>query len=183
MLINSRQAYGSLTIALHWLAAAAVLAMLYTGFTADWAADREAHRALMRIHVAVGASVFLILAARVIADYAQPRPVAPEQAAPLKLLAALVHHALLIGILVQIISGPLAVWSGARAINVFDIVSLPSPFATRNDALHEGAELAHAIGRWTIIGALLLHLAGVLKHALIDRDGVLKRMLVPGKTL
>ena len=58
MLLNSRQAYGSLTIVLHWLAAAAVLAMLYTGFTADWAADRETHRALMRIHVAVGASVF-----------------------------------------------------------------------------------------------------------------------------
>ncbi|WP_395647465.1 cytochrome b [Terricaulis sp.] len=182
MLTNTRQAYGWLTIALHWLAAAAVIAMLYTGFNADWAADRETQRALMRVHIATGASVFLVLMLRVVADYLQPRPVGPEQPKPLMLLASLVHHALLIGILVQIVSGPLAVFSGGRAIDVFGAFSIPSPMA-RNEGLHEAAELAHAIGRWTIIGALVLHLLGVAKHVIVDRDGVMRRMLIAGKTL
>jgi len=47
--------------------------------------------------------------------------------------------------------------------------------------VHEFAELLHAIGRWALIGAISLHVLGALKHVMIDRDGVLKRMLAPAK--
>lgn len=186
MLTNTRQAYGWLTIALHWLAAAVILYMLWSGFNAEWAGeagDRARRSALMGLHIGVGASMALILLARVIAHYVQPAPEPPAQPRPLAILATVVHHALLIGIVLQIISGPLAVWSGGRAIDVFGLLSIPTPFAARNDGVHEAAELIHGIGRWTIIAALMLHLAGVLKHAFLDRDGVLGRMLVAGKTL
>lgn len=181
---NTKSGYGWLSIGLHWLAAIAVVVMLVTGFQADFAGeagDRAARAALMGLHISFGASVALILLARVFASYAQARPTPPEQAPALKFLSSATHQILLLAILIQVISGPLAVWSGGRAINVFDIFSIASPFAERNDAIHEFAEVLHAIGRWALIGAITLHVLGALKHALVDRDGVLKRMLAPTK--
>ncbi len=182
--INSNAGYGWLSIALHWLAAIAVFAMLFTGFNADFAGDAgdRAKRAMfMGWHISLGASFALILLARVFASYAQPRPTPPEQAPILKFLSSATHQILLIAILTQVGSGMLAVWSGGRAINVFDVISIPSPFAERNEGAHEIAEVIHAIGRWTIVAALSLHVLGALKHAMIDRDGVLMRILAPTK--
>lgn len=182
---NTKSGYGWLSIALHWLAAIAVIVMLVTGFQADIAGDagdRELRRALMGVHISFGAAVALLLLARVISSYAQPRPTPPEQAPFLKLLSNATHQVLLLAILLQVISGPLAVWSGGRAINVFDLFSLPSPFAERNQGVHELAETLHAVGRWALVGAISLHVLGALKHVMIDRDGVLRRMLAPAKS-
>lgn len=182
--INTKNGYGWLSIGLHWFAAIAVVVMLVTGFQAGFAGDagdRAARSALMGLHVSFGASVALVLLARVFASYAQPRPTPPEQAPFLKFLSSATHQVLLIAILIQLISGPLAVWSGGRDINVFGLFAIPGPFAERNQGVHEFAELLHLIGRWALVGAISLHIAGALKHALIDRDGVLKRMLAPAK--
>lgn len=182
--MNTKNGYGWLSISLHWLAAIAVVVMLVTGFQAGFAGDagdRATRSALMGLHISFGASVALVLLARVFASYAQTRPTPPEQAPVLKFLSNATHQVLLFAILIQVISGPLAVWSGGRAINVFDILAIPSPFAERNQGIHEFAELLHAIGRWALVGAITLHVLGALKHALIDRDGVLKRMLAPAK--
>jgi cytochrome b561 len=182
--INTQRGYGWLSIALHWLAAVAIVFMLWSGFSADFAedaGDREGRAALMRLHIGFGASVLLLLLARVVASYAQPRPAPPEQAPALKLAAALTHQALLAAILIQIISGPLAVWSGGRPINVFDWFAIPGPFAERNEGVHEFAELLHAIGRWSLVALISLHVLGALKHALFDRDGILERMIAPTK--
>lgn len=182
--INTKTGYGWLSITLHWLAAIAVTVMLVTGFRADFAGDagdRATRSAMMGLHISFGATIALILLARVFASYAQPKPTPPEQAPVLKFLSSATHQVLLLAILLQVISGPLAVWSGGRAINVFDIISIPGPFAERNQGVHEFAELLHGIGRWALAGALTLHVLGALKHALIDRDGVLQRMLAPAK--
>ncbi|MBK6703222.1 MAG: cytochrome b [Caulobacteraceae bacterium] len=183
--INSKSGYGWLSIALHWLAAIAVIVMLVTGFQAAFAGDagdRATRSALMGLHISFGASVALILLARVISSYAQPRPAPPEQAPFLKFLSNATHQVLLLAILIQVTSGPLAVWSGGRAINVFNLFLAASPFhRARNQGVHEFAELLHAIGRWALIGAISLHVLGALKHVMIDRDGVLKRMLAPAK--
>jgi cytochrome b561 len=34
----------------------------------------------------------------------------------------------------------------------------------------------HLVTSWTIAALVMLHVAGALKHALIDRDGLLARM-------
>ncbi|MBL8531584.1 MAG: cytochrome b [Hyphomonadaceae bacterium] len=178
--INSRNGYGWLSIALHWLAAAGVIIMLFTGFRADMAGEageRAARAAAMGLHISFGAVLALIFLARIAASYAQPRPAPIAQARPLQVLSAITHHGLLLALLIQVISGPLAVWSGGRAINVFDLFAIPTPFAVRNEGVHELAETLHAVGRWAIIALLSAHVLATLKHAMIDRDGVLQRML------
>mgnify|MGYP002777135542 CR=1 FL=1 len=180
---NTKDGYGWLSITLHWLAALAVFFMLATGFAADFAADAgdRARRAeVMGWHIGLGAIFFFILLARVIAHYTQPEPAPPKQASWLMMLAAATHHLLLAAIIVQIISGPLAIWSGARAIDVFGWFAIPSPFSVRNDGVHELAETLHAIGRWALVALIGLHIAGAIKHVLMDEDGGF-RMAAPPK--
>ncbi len=178
---NTKDGYGWLAITLHWLAFIAIALMLTTGFRAEMlgdAGDRAGRSAAMTWHIGFGASFILILLARVLSSYLQPKPAPVEQSKPLMFLASATHQVLLLAILIQIISGPLAVWSGGRAINVFDVFSIPSPFATRNQAVHEAAELMHAIGRWAIIIAGSVHILAVVKHTLFG-DGIIQRMLSP----
>lgn len=183
-LTNTRDMYGWLSIILHWAAVIGVIAMFATGLQADWAeeaGDRAARAAFMGLHISTGATFFLIFAARIAAHYAQTQPAPPPQPGWLNTIATGVQHLLLLAILIQIISGPLAVWSGGRAIGVFDLLSIPSPFAERNDAVHEAAEVAHAVGRFTMFALIPLHVLGALKHFVIDKDGALERMLWPSK--
>lgn len=181
-LMNTKDGYGWIAIVLHWVAAAAVIAMLVIGFRADMlgdAGDRAGRSELMGWHLGLGAIFLLVLLARVISSWVQIKPVPIEQAKPLMALAAVTHQLLLIAILIQIVSGPLAVWSGGRAIEVFDLFSIASPFAERSEGAHESAELLHAVGRWGFIVLISLHVLGVLKHQLIDKRDLLRRMLTP----
>ncbi|MBX9747717.1 MAG: cytochrome b/b6 domain-containing protein [Hyphomonadaceae bacterium] len=181
--INTKDGYGWASIALHWLAAIAVFLMLATGFQADFAGDagdRAARAAAMGWHIGLGGVFFLILLARVLSHYLQTQPAPPKQAPLLMFLASATHHVLLAAILIQIVSGPLAIWSGGRAINVFDLVSIPSPFAERNEGIHELAETLHAVGRWALVGFIGLHIVGALKHLFMDEHGSF-RMAAPGK--
>lgn len=180
--MNTKDGYGWLAIALHWLVATGIVVMLVIGFRAEAlgeAGDRTGRAAMMGLHIGLGATLWLVLLARVFSSWLQTKPTPAEQAPPFKFLASATHQLLLVAILIQIISGPLAVWSGGRPINVFDIVAIPSPFPERNEGVHELAELLHAIGRWAIIVLASLHVLAVVKHTFVDKDGVLARMLSP----
>lgn len=179
---NDRNAYGWVALTLHWLAAIGVLTMLYTGFTAGFAEDHHdqaQHRALMSIHIAVGVAFFVIFVLRIASHYVQKAPIEPDQSGPLRLIARATHNLLLLMIAVQIISGPLMIWSRARPINA-GFISIPSPFAARADGIHEIAELMHTVGRWSLVVLIALHVLGALKHLFVDRDGLFERIFVPG---
>lgn len=181
--INTKQSYGWLSIVLHWLAAFSVIYMLWLGFqmdSADEAHNRALHHSLEELHISFGMTVILILAARVFASYAQPRPDAPEQAAPLKFLSAATHQILLLLILTQIITGPLLDWVGAHPIQVWNWFAIPSPFHERHRDWREVLETIHANTRWIFVALISLHVLGALKHAMIDRDGMMRRMLIAG---
>jgi cytochrome b561 len=178
---NTKQQYGWAATLLHWIAAVGVIAMFTTGLLAEAQEEgnRAARAALMGLHISTGATLFVFFAARIVLHYTQPTPDPPPQAKWLNTLALVVQNLLLLGILIQIVSGPLAVWSGARPINIFGLVSIPSPFAERSRDVHEFAEIAHAVGRALIFFMLPIHVLGALKHLVIDRDRVFQRMLWP----
>ncbi len=62
-----------------------------------------------------------------------------------------------------------------RFFNLFVIPNIARPDA----ALFGLATLAHKVAAWTIAALVALHAAGALKHHLVDRDDVLRRMLPP----
>lgn len=182
---NSREAYGFITIALHWIAAIGILVMFAIGLRADAlgeAGDRAGRGEAMGWHVGIGSVLALILIARIVQHYTQKQPVDAPQPRFLNLIANLNHHLLLLAILILVISGPLTIWTAGRPINFAGVLPLPSPFERSEDA-HEFFEEMHALGRYMLYVLIPLHLLGVIKHVFIDKDGVLMRMLKPGRAL
>jgi len=180
-LANTRAGYGWIAIALHWISAVGVIALYLLGERLEEAEGRAAKLAAMANHVSVGMLLFTFLAARLIWTATQPAPTPLERRRPLQIAAKAIQGLFLLMILVQLVTGPLVIWSNAREIAIFDWGVIPSPFPAKVPWLHEAAEVAHKLAPNVLWPLLALHVLGALKHAVIDRDATLRRMLWPAR--
>lgn len=177
---DSTAGYGSLSIALHWIGAALVIALFILGNRLEDIPKGPDFIAARNLHVGLGVIGFAFLAARILWRLASPVPHVASNSPALDRVAVFVQAALLALIAVLIVTGPLSIWAGGRPINLFDIASIPSPMP-KIDWLHEGLEVVHAIASKAILVLVGLHVLGALKHAIVDRDGLIRRMLVPAR--
>lgn len=161
--------YGWISIALHWLTAAAILALLFAGDSISVAGG-----AARNIHTTIGACAWLLLAARVVWRLWQGHPRPPGVGEVSFRIGLIVHYALLLGILLMLASGPVA----GLASGGFEILGLHVPGVLPAD-VYGVARLAHVSGAWILGIGTLLHVAGVLKHMFVDRDHTLDRIMVP----
>jgi cytochrome b561 len=173
---NTRDAYGWVAIALHWISAASVVALYLLGERLEEASKGAAKAAAMNLHVSVGVLLFTFLAARLLWSASQPAPGKLDQNRLFRTAARLVQLLFLIMILVLLVSGPLAVWSTGRGLAVFDWFVVPSPMG-RAPQLHELAEGVHGAATKLFWPLIVLHVGGALKHLVVDRDATLRRML------
>jgi cytochrome b561 len=172
---NSEHRYGAASIALHWAAALAIGAMLATAVGIMTAPNEEAEGARIQLHVWTGTSLYLILAARVLWSWLERKPVLIAASPAERSLARIVHAALLVLIALQLVTGPLGVWSGGWPIGAFGMFTIASPFDAPQP-WHDAIGEIHEYTGLAIAGLVGLHVAGALKHALVDRDGTLSRM-------
>jgi len=174
---NSRAAYGWAAIALHWISAIGVTALYFLGDRVEEMTTRTDKLSATHLHVGVAVLLFTFLAARLLWSASQPEPQALERRRSLRLLAWVVQKMFLLMIALLLISGPLEIWSTGRAIEGFGGLALASPFASRVAWLHEAAEFVHSSASKLFWPLIALHVAGALKHLVIDRDRTLQRML------
>ncbi|MEW5888228.1 MAG: cytochrome b/b6 domain-containing protein [Pseudomonadota bacterium] len=169
-LTDTPEAYGPVSRINHWAGAALILALLGIGLYFHEMPRGDTRLFWLKLHVALGALAFPLLAFRLAWRAATPAPPPPRA------LARHTHRLLLALIAVLILSGPLTVWSGGRAIDMFGVVALPSPMG-KAEGLHALLEKIHAAASRLLLVLVALHVAAALKHALIDRDDALGRML------
>ena len=167
--------YGTVSVFNHWLGATLIVALLAIGLYFEDMPRGEEKLTWLRLHIALGALALLPLAFRVFwrARSASPAPL--PQPPALQKASRVLHIALLTAIAVLLVSGPLVVWSGGRAINVFDWFALPSPMGEMK-GLHKALENAHGLAAKVMLFSLAAHVLAALKHALFDRDGTLWRI-------
>ncbi|KAF0171112.1 MAG: cytochrome b [Hyphomonadaceae bacterium] len=177
-LANTKAGYGWASVALHWLAAIAIVAMFLIGEQFEDLPRGPEKTALMSLHIGLGVLVAPLLLARVAARFVQVKPEPLPQHRLLALLSTAAHVGLALAIVVLVISGPLTVLSGGRALNVFGWFQIPSPMA-RNQELHEIAETVHVVTVKVMFALVVVHVLGVVKHLVLDRDKTLLRMLRP----
>ncbi|WP_374471327.1 cytochrome b [Phenylobacterium sp.] len=175
--VNTRTAYGWAAIALHWISAAGVVALYLLGERMEEASGRAEKIAAMNLHVSVGVLLFTFLVARMLWSASQPHPGSLEHNRAFRTLARAVQGLFLLMIAVLLITGPLAVWSTGRPLEVFGAFAIPTPFATRVEWLHELTETVHGAATKLFWPLIVLHVAGALKHLVFDRDATLQRML------
>lgn len=170
------------TVVLHWLVSVAVIAMLAVGIYME---ETETF-ALYPWHKSFGILIFFLVIARVIWRIRNgwPEPASPMQQAEF-LLARTVHYVLLIGTVLMPVSGFLMSAFGGSGAAVFGLEIVPrnpDPVDPRKVVAHNEAvatffRAVHGWTAYTIIAALVLHIAGALKHHLVDKDGTLRRMM------
>jgi cytochrome b561/polyisoprenoid-binding protein YceI len=184
---NTIARYGSVAKTFHWLTALGILAVIPLGIIANDmpydTAEQLAQKAwLFSLHKTVGVTLFFVALARILWAMSQPKPAPlhPDRTAE-TLLAEIVHW-LLYGSLVLV---PLSGWVHHAATEGFAPIWWPFgqnlPLVPESLTLAETAAGLHIVFERVLIVSLILHIAGAIKHAAIDRDGTLARML-PGRT-
>lgn len=186
-LTNTSQSYGAITKTLHWLTAFGILGMIPLGLIANdlpyETADQLANKAwLFSLHKTVGVALFFIALARILWALTQTKPVPlhPERRA--ETFAAETVHWLLYGSLVAV---PLSGWVHHAATAGFAPIWWPLgqslPLVPESETVAGIASGLHWVFAWVLVVSLVLHVAGAVKHHVIDRDATLRRML-PGRT-
>ena len=140
----------------------------------------ESGFALYQLHKSVGITILLLSLAR-LAWRLTHRPPAAVEGGLQGFLAKAVHtllYAFMIG-------APLTGWavvstSRIQVPTMFWGVA-PWPHLPLSRALHEMAEEGHELLAWTGIALIVLHVLGALRHQLLLKDGLLRRMAPGGK--
>jgi cytochrome b561 len=173
---DTRNGYGWVSIALHWLTAVLVLTMWTLG-TMSQTDVQDDSAWYAHLHMSIGVSAYLLLWARILWRFAAGHPVPhPGQSATLFPVAKTFHYLFLVAIGVMLISGPLMVWSGGDAIEVFSF-AIPSPLAP-SSGLHDLLRRVHGMTASIIILGVMLHILAALKHIVINRDGTFDKIMI-----
>lgn len=175
---DAAQGFGLVSIVLHWLVAGFVVFMFVSGKVMEALDKAPMAREVRAVHISIGVIAACFIVARLIWRIAQGSPEKIGGDTPLNKLAAVVQWALLALMIGSVITGLFAPWSNGRPVQVFGLPLLPSPMA-KNESLHHLFEEVHEVLAHGILALVVLHVAGAIKHAVIDRDGLLARMVRP----
>lgn len=169
--------YGWISIGLHWIGAALVLAMLFVGDSTG-ASDSSVRAGMLKTHTTIGLGLYAVFWARVLwrVRVGHPKPL-PRQKPVYYAMGKYVHYALLGAIAAMLLSGPLLAWSGAIPLRLFELV-IPSPIP-HTPWLFTFARGLHSLGATVLGWGTTLHILAVIKHTAVDRDGALDKILVP----
>ena len=185
MLTNTITTYGAVTKFFHWSIAVLIIAMIPLGIYAnDLPYDTGAALAdkawFFSLHKTIGVAIFFLALARIAWAISQPRPALLNADKPAEAgLATLAHWLLYISLVIVPASG----WIHHAATTGFAPIWWPLPqdlpLVPKDDAVAHTFKSLHIIFERVLAVTLILHVAGALKHHIIDRDLTLRRML-PG---
>jgi cytochrome b561 len=167
--------YGRVAIWLHWIIAALILVNLLLGFFHE-DFSKPVRAAMMFWHKSIGLTVLALTVARLTWRLGhRPPAFDPVMKRWEMRLASLIHwafYALLVAI-------PLAGWAASSTggkpaswFGLFDVAPLP----LRGKDAHELFEEVHEILAKVMIGLVILHVAGALKHHFEGHRHLIGRM-------
>jgi cytochrome b561 len=179
-LSDTPAAFGSVTKLAHWLTALAVFGLVGLGWVMADLPLGATKLELYGLHKSIGVLVLVVTLARIAWRFRQPGPGAlASQAAWEHRLAKAVHLALYACLLGLPLSGWIASSGAGFPVSVFGLVTLPDLVAA-DPAVKDGAAAVHGVLAWVLVVSITLHVAGALKHHVLDRDDTLRRMLPHG---
>lgn len=185
---NSAKSYGHVSIVFHWIMAGLFFAQFWIGLTMESEPSAVAKAQMLRLHLSLGFVILALWLVRLAWRLMMPNPVLPAAMGKSERRAARISHAalyLLLG------ATPLVGWaivSTAQSplpmpIPVFGLVAVPLlPLTTS----------AYATGLWTVLHAFMayfllalaaVHALAAIRHQFTLKDGLLRRMIVPGSRL
>lgn len=178
--------YSFIAIALHWLIAAAILALFAIGTTMTALPDERITLKfeLYQLHKSLGITVLLLSVTRLIWRLTHRPPPLPKNLKPWERAAARFTH---IGFYILIIAIPLLGWAmvSASPYNIPTVLygqipwpHLPVlPSLEDKKSVEDAFKLAHRTFAFAAASLLVLHVGAALKHHFILKDDVLARVI------
>ena len=169
-------------IALHWLIALLIAGGFAVGLYMTGLKLSPQKLQLYAWHKWSGMTVLALALVRIVWRQTHtPPPPLPGQPTWQVLTAAYAHRVLYVLIVAIPVSGWLYSSASGYPVVLFGVKALQLPDLVAKDKLLAGQlKELHEWLNWTLAALVTVHVAGALKHALIDRDGTLARML-PGR--
>lgn len=161
---NTSEGYGRISKILHWVIMLMLTVMLAGGISGAVNDNQFTHEISGKTILVL---VIIRLILRLVTGHPAPNP---NHAQWEQSLASLIHWALY----VVMIAFPLSGWFMVSAGEYAETGALPAwlaPWQTLGFF-----EFVHHYMKVVLIGLIGLHVAGALKHAILDRDGTLRRM-------
>lgn len=182
---NAPTRYNTVAMALHWLIAISIIALLVVGKYMHGLPNDDPNKfALYQLHKSFGIAVLVLTVVRIFWRLGHPVPALPGTMPGWQKWASHIVHFSLYALMLAI---PLSGWAVASSSSsgvptiLFGLVELPHlPVGTDHDT-HEFYEEVHELLGNLMILLLIGHVVAALKHHFVDKDTVLARMLPGGK--
>lgn len=174
---DTKQKLSPLSITLHWLVAIGMIGMIFYGqYIEDLPGGPDKWEGI-GLHKSIGMILLVLIVLRVLWRIANKLPQPLSDAPKWQENAAVAAHMLLLlGTLLMPISGLMMSIGGGHSVAVFGWEVI----AGSEDKIKWLGGLGHEIHEWSgkiLLALIALHVLAALKHALLDRDGTLARML------
>jgi len=172
--------YHPLARALHWVLALAIVGNFILGVYMSDLPFSPARLQYYSWHKWAGVLVLAFSAFRALTRLMAPPPAMPPHIeAAMPGWQKLAHHATHIGLYALFFAVPLTGWAFSSAagfpIVLFGVLPLPD-FVPVSESLADVLKEAHELSAFSMAALVLLHVAGAVKHQIVDRDGLMNRM-------
>ncbi|MEM9385289.1 MAG: cytochrome b [Pseudomonadota bacterium] len=166
-----------MAIALHWIVAAFILALLVVGYYFNTLPDGHESRGLViSWHKSIGLTAVVLVILRLIWRLTHRPPALPKKLPGWQRTAARANAVFLYLLMfLQPLLGYLSTSYSGYSTRWFGL-ALPK-WAEKSPELNQLFSDAHHLGAKLLVLALLLHVGGAAMHGIVRRDGVLSRML------
>jgi cytochrome b561 len=194
---NTVQRYTKTAIILHWVVGLLIIAMLALGlwmsglpkdapktatfdlfnwglYTVTLPEPVSVRTFYFNLHKSIGITVMALILLRIFWRLTHVAPAFPDTMKGWeKILADLGHKALYVMMVVLPLSGFIMSIYSKWGILWF---GLPLVDGLDNPQLRDFFKAVHEISAWIILALIVVHVAAAIKHKLIDKDEVMKRM-------
>jgi cytochrome b561/polyisoprenoid-binding protein YceI len=179
---NTAQSYGAVAKTFHWLTALLIFTLIPLGIIAndlpyDTSEELARKAQLFSLHKTLGLTLFAVALLRILWAIANPKPKPLHPERKFEHWAAETVHWLLYGSLLLV---PLTGWIHHAATTGFAPIWWPFgqslPLVPKDEGVAATFSGLHVVFERVLVVALLLHIAGALKHHFVDRDNSLLRM-------
>jgi len=168
--------YTSTAIALHWLLALALLGAFSVGVYMSDLPFSPTRLKLYNWHKWAGVTILTLSLLRLLWRLTHRPPADVPMPAWQRIAAHGTHHLLYL----LFFAVPLVGWAYSSAagfpVVLFGVLPLPD-FVSPDKALAESIKPWHGRLAYAMATLVVLHVAGAIKHQVVDRDGLLGRML------
>jgi cytochrome b561 len=177
----SERPYTATAKVFHWLTAVLMAGSFGLAFVMVDLENSPLKVDLYNWHKTVGLTILGLATLRLAWRATHPAPPPPPTMATWERVASGISHVTLYAFLfAQPIVGLVMSWASGFPTILFDSFTVPNPIGT-DQALYDTLSEVHEISGFVLLGLIAVHAAAAIRHHVVKKDAVLRRMLPGGR--